>query len=85
MQLHIICFIYMYILSSSYCYLHSRLAMPRKIAEEIVGPLHQLDLIFPCLVHLGTSRRGAPIVPGLVHRHHIVSRRAIFEHCIINT
>lgn len=46
-------------LSSGHGNLHSSLAVSREIADEVVLPSDQLDLIVPCLVHFGASRSRA--------------------------
>lgn len=61
--------------------LHSRLAVASKTADEEVLTLHELDLIFSSLIHFGTSWGFARTIPCFVHSNHVVSCRAVVEHC----
>lgn len=61
--------------------LHAGLAVAGEAADEVVGAARQGDAVAARLVHLGTPRRAARLVPRRVHRHHVVRRRAVLEHC----
>ena len=61
--------------------LHAGLAVAGEAADEVVGAAGEGDAVVAGLVHLGTARGGgAALVPGGVHRHHVVRRRVVLEH-----
>lgn len=53
--------------------LHSRLAVPGKVADEVVIPLRQLYLVRPRFKHFGTRWSFATAVPVTVHSYHVVT------------
>jgi hypothetical protein len=61
--------------------LHAGLAVAGDAADEVVGAAGQRDAVVAGRVHLGTSRRRAAFVASRVHRHHVVRRRVVLEHC----
>lgn len=61
--------------------LHAGLAVTGDAADEVVGAAGERDAVVAGLVHLGAPRRGAAFVAGRVHRHHVVRRRVVLEHC----
>ena len=58
--------------------LHAGLAVAGEAADEVVGASAQRDAVLPGSVHPGSR---AATVAGRAHRHHVVNRRVVVEHC----
>lgn len=54
--------------------------MSREVADEVVLPSGQLDLIVPCLVHSGTFRSQTAVVSRLWNCNHVVDCWVVTEH-----
>lgn len=61
--------------------LHAGLAVAGEAADEVVGASAQRDAVLPGSVHPGAPGSRAATVAGRAHRHHVVNRRVVVEHC----
>ena len=61
--------------------LHAGLAVAREAADEVVDAALQRDAVVAGGERPDAPGRGARVVPGRAHRHHVVRLRAVPEHC----
>lgn len=61
--------------------LHAGLAVAGEAADEVVGASGQRDAVLAGSVDPGAPGSRAAIVAGRAHRHHVVNRRVVVEHC----